>query len=146
MGMKKMNPEDVRHIVVHCSATKGDQDIGVKDIDRWHRAQGWAKVGYHFVIRRNGIDEAGRFLHEPGAHAQGYNEKSIGICLVGGLDKDGKPDDNFTVSQMSTLIRLLDYLNSEFPQAQVLGHRDLPGVKKACPCFDVRAWLKSVKQ
>jgi len=28
-------------------------------------------------------------------------------------------------------------LKEDYPEAKVVGHRDLPGVKKECPCFDV---------
>ena len=55
-------------IVVHCAATSPSMDIGLKEIDRWHRARGFLKVGYHFIIRRDGALEEGRQLHEPGVH------------------------------------------------------------------------------
>jgi len=33
----------------------------------------------------------------------------------------------------------------QHPQAVIVGHRDLPGVAKACPCFDVKRWLREIK-
>ena len=30
------------------------------------------------------------------------------------------------------------------PDAEILGHRDLPNVHKDCPSFDVKRWLKLV--
>jgi len=151
--------KDVRYIVIHCSATPPDMDIGVAEIDRWHRQKGYFKVGYHFIIRRDGTVEAGRNINEPGAHAQGYNSMSIGICLVGGVkriaDADGKPDadgprwdlvpeNNFTPEQMVALKALVGGLKHQHVQAEVLGHRDLPGVRKGCPSFDVRQWWVAV--
>ena len=117
-------------------------DIGVKEIDRWHKQKGWAGCGYHFVIRRDGTIEKGRAVNVPGAHAEGYNTRSLGICLVGGLAPDGKePENNFTAIQMAMLRSKLNELKADdYREAEVLGHRDLPGVKKACPSFDVRAW------
>lgn len=143
MGLKKMPASDVKHLVVHCSATKADQNFHAADIDRWHRAQGWSKIGYHYVITRDGTTEKGRLDDEPGAHAHGVNTKSLGICMVGGIDKDGKPEDNFTDDQKNSLYALLTQLAIKFNDPTVLGHRDLPGVNKACPSFDVRAWLKT---
>lgn len=142
MGLKKLEPKDVRFIAVHCSATQAKADIGVKDIDRWHRERGFAKVGYHFVIRRNGTVEKGRELDEIGAHVEGYNSVSIGICMAGGIDKNGKSEANFTDDQYHALAVLLHELAPKFPNATVQGHRDFPGVKKDCPCFDVRDWFK----
>ena len=130
-------------IIVHCSATEPDQDIGARDIDRWHRARGFLKIGYQFVIRRDGTVEKGRDLDEVGAHAEGYNSRSVGICLVGGVEADGKtPQDNFTADQWSSLEGLLMKLKHQYPQAKIIGHREVS--RKACPSFDVQAWLASV--
>jgi len=142
MAALKLNPEDVRYFVVHCSATQAKSDIGVKEITRMHRERGFLTIGYHFVIRRNGTVEKGRALDAIGAHAEGWNSRSLGICLVGGLDSNMKPLDNFTADQFASLASLLQELRQEFPKASVLGHRDLPNVKKDCPCFDVRSWVK----
>lgn len=117
-------------------------DIGVREIDQWHRQRGFLKVGYHFVIRRDGTLETGRSLDEIGAHAAGFNSTSIGICLVGGIDDDGNPDANFKPEQWRTLTEVLARLYALHPAATVCGHRDLDP-KKACPSFDVAAWLNT---
>ena len=137
--------KETKYIAVHCAATPAGMDIGVKEIDRWHRQKGFLKIGYHFVIRRSGQLEIGRDEDEIGAHVQGYNAVSIGVCLVGGVDADdvSKAENNFTEEQFSTLRTLLERLQIQYPDAEVLGHRDFPDVAKACPSFDVRAWLKS---
>lgn len=142
MAALKLNPEDVRYLVVHCSATQAKANIGVKEITRMHRERGFLTIGYHFVIRRDGTVEKGRALDAIGAHAEGWNSRSLGICLVGGIDKDMKPQDNFTSDQYAALAVLLQDLRKGFPKASILGHRDLPNVKKDCPCFDVRSWVK----
>lgn len=134
----------INRIVVHCSATGPNQDIGAKDIDRWHRERGFTKIGYHFVIRRDGTLEKGRSVEEVGAHAVGHNADSIGICMAGGLDKPGgNPQDNYTQDQWATLKTLLYQLRCQFPKTDICGHRDLPKVAKACPSFDVKTWLKA---
>lgn len=131
-------------LVLHCSATRAIQDIGASDIRKWHRAKGWEDIGYHYVIRRSGKIETGRSRDVIGSHVQGRNADSIGICLVGGLNDDTyKPEDNFTPQQWEALEKLIRGLLKAYPSAKILGHRDFPGVKKACPCFDARKWAKS---
>lgn len=141
---------DVRQIdtiIIHCSATRPDLDIGVDEIRRWHTSPSpwdaskpWSDIGYHYVIRRGGQIEEGRPIEVAGAHARGHNETSIGICLVGGINGDGRPDSNFTAHQWESLDSLVEELGWNHAGAvSVVGHRDVdPG--KACPCFDVQAW------
>jgi N-acetylmuramoyl-L-alanine amidase len=131
-------------LVIHCSATRAIQDVGAKDIRKWHvEGNGWADIGYHFVIRRSGKVEIGRRVDEIGTHVQGHNTDSVGICLVGGLNNATfKPENNFTPQQWDALKKLLAGLLKKYPRAKVLGHRDFPGVQKACPCFSARPWAK----
>lgn len=131
-------------IVVHCSATPPDRNVTVADIRRWHtKGNGWSDVGYHYVIRRDGVVEAGRPLERPGAHAAGYNADSIGVCLVGGVDSDGQPDANFTRQQWAALAQLVDDILLTHGPLKVIGHRDV-NAGKACPCFDVGAWYVAI--
>lgn len=136
----------INRIVIHCAATGPNQDIGAKDIDRWHRERGFTRIGYHYVIRRDGTLETGRPVEEVGAHAVGHNADSIGICMAGGVSQpgpNGKPENNYTPAQWATLKRIVGELRQRFPKTDILGHRDLPGVAKACPSFDARAWAKT---
>ena len=68
----------------------------------------------------------------------------IGICYEGGLDEKGKPADTRTPAQKASLEDLLYSLVLDYPDAEILGHRDLPWVRKSCPCFDVKEWLKEI--
>ena len=118
-------------------------DIGAREIRSWHVSppRNWADIGYHYVIRRDGTLEVGRPLTVPGAHVEGYNSKSLGICLVGGINDQGEPEDNFTAIQKAVLRSRINWLKAaDFKHAEVIGHRDVPGVKKACPSFNVRTW------
>jgi N-acetylmuramoyl-L-alanine amidase len=139
-----MKRQRTSNIVIHCSATRGIQDIGAREIRKWHvEGNGWADIGYHFVIRRSGRVEAGRPVDNVGSHVQGQNATSVGVCLVGGLnDKTFKPENNFTPQQWVSLKKLVSDLAKKYPKAKVLGHRDFPGVQKACPCFAAKAWAK----
>lgn len=145
MAAKALNPTAVRYIAVHCSASKPNQKVDASVIARWHREKGFLKIGYHFVILPDGTIQKGRELSEVGAHVQGYNSQSVGICMVGGLDPQGKPADTYTPIQKKELAGLIKSLLIQFPNAAVQGHRDFPHVAKDCPCFDVKAWWASVK-
>lgn len=140
----------VNYIVIHCAATPPQMDIGVKEIDRWHRERGFFQIGYHFVIRRNGVIEKGRDESIPGAHVRGHNHESLGICLVGGVTQaDVKvAENNFTPEQFESLRLKLIELKAKYPNAKILGHRDLElkdhAKLKDCPSFEVADWLKQV--
>ncbi len=127
-------------IIIHCAATKPKQDIGAKEIDGWHRQRGFKKIGYHYVIRRDGTVEKGRDNAEVGAHATNHNARSIGICLVGGLDDAGKPANNFTPAQWDALLKLVREVKEAYgvKSEKIIGHNQVSN--KACPCFRVPAW------
>lgn len=133
---------EITFIVVHCSATDDGSDIGVEEIRDMHLKRGFDDIGYHFVVRRTGMIEVGRPEDKIGAHVEGHNSNSVGVCLIGGVEADDKlrAEFNYTRSQMRALERLLTDLTAKYPKAEVLGHKDFPSVAKACPCFDVRAW------
>ena len=127
-------------IVVHCSAVRPDQTSSAAQIDTWHRQRGWKfGIGYHYVIRRNGIVEKGRPEWMIGAHChvkgQDHNKHSIGVCYEGGLDIRGQPADTRTEAQKEALLTLLKALKERYPRALIVGHHDLDP-QKDCPCFD----------
>ena len=134
----------IDYIIIHCAYTKPDMDIGFYEINEWHRARGWMSpsgihCGYHYIIRRDGLEEVGRKEEEIGAHVAGNNSNSLGVCLVGGMDINGKPDANFTLAQYITLMERVEDLRERYPQAILDGHRSFSD--KTCPCFDVKALL-----
>ena len=130
------------YLIVHCAATPPDMDIGAAEIRRWHVENNkWRDIGYQIVIRRSGAVELGRGLDDTGAHTAGMNSRSVGICLIGGVDKDMRPADNFTAAQRVTLDAVLRLLVKAYPDAVVRGHRDF--TNKACPSFDAMEWAGS---
>ena len=147
------NNRKVDLIIVHCADTFADMDIGAAEIRKWHtdappKGRGWADIGYHFVIRRDGTLETGRdtdkdgdIYEEIGAHVSGWNKNSIGICMVGGKGEDGKAENNFTDEQFAALETLLRVIKADCPRATVHGHREFDHGKQ-CPSFDVQEWLK----
>ena len=141
----KKSRRTITDIIVHCSATPEGKDYTVLDIRRWHKQQGWSDIGYHYVIYRNGHIEPGRDVDIAGAHCEGYNVHSIGICYIGGVDRDGKtPKDTRTLAQKAALMSLLTDLRHTYPKARIVGHRDYDTKGKACPSFDATKEYKDI--
>lgn len=143
-------------LIIHCSATPEGLNFTAADIDRWHRQRGFREIGYHYIIRLDGTIETGRAIEKTGAHCKNWNARSIGICYIGGLDRNGHPADTRTPTQKRAMKELIDRLRLQFPSVQtVIGHRDTsPDLNgngqadpqefiKSCPCFSVREWLRN---
>ena len=155
----------VTRIVLHCSDTWPSANFTIEKLAASHRKAGYGPYpGYHFFVTRDGWLYYCRPLNVRGCHAKGYNTGSIGVCYEGGRKEECKRwhqnecehcgkrgckcpkglhtmspwEDNRTAEQMVTLHVLLSTLHELWPEAVILGHRDLPGVKKACPCLDAK--------
>lgn len=136
---------ETNYLVIHCSATRADQEITAEHIRRWHvDDNGWSDIGYHWVIERDGKLQHGRHAQSQGAHVRGHNHESIGICLVGGIDQHGNPEDNFTPEQWLVLEMLIEVLQVRYPAAQVVGHYYFTPYK-TCPNFVVEHWQESIE-
>ena len=123
-------------IIIHCSAVRPDQTSSVAQIDSWHRERGFhLGIGYHYVIRRNGVIEPGRPEYMIGAHCKNHNAHSIGVCYEGGLDIRGQPADTRTPEQKAAMRQLLEDLHRRYPRAVIVGHHDLNPLKD-CPCIE----------
>jgi len=120
--------------------------VSAREIDRWHRQRGFRRIGYHYVIGLDGQIEIGRPESEAGAHVAGHNATTIAVCYVGGVSADDIriAKDTRTPAQVEAQIKLNYELLGRYPHAKIVGHRDFPGVAKACPCFDVIPWWESV--
>ena len=140
-GKNMMSADSIKFLVLHCSASRCDQDYSVEQLRRDHKARGFYDIGYHFYIRKDGTMTQHRKLLEVGAHARPYNRCSIGICYEGGLNEHGKPCNTITAEQETRLVDLFRNLKILFPKAKIVGHRDLPGTtSKECPCLDAGSW------
>lgn len=132
---------NIKEIIVHCSATPEGKDYTVSQIKQWHLQRGFNDIGYHYVVYRDGSIHAGRKEEITGAHCQGHNSISIGVCYIGGLSKDGKTaKDTRTNEQKVALISLLKELKKKYPQAKIYPHYKF--AKKACPCFNAEEEYK----
>lgn len=121
----------IKELVVHCTATPDDKDFRAKDIDKWHKAQGWNGIGYHYVICRDGTIEAGRPVEKIGAHVYGFNRFRLGIVWVG--------IDEPTPTQYLTLVHLIACLCTKYKlyEDNVKGHNEFPSQSKTCPNLDM---------
>ena len=129
-------------IILHCSATTSRADIDVETIRKWHTSEprNWSDVGYHFVIKTDGTIQNGRPLSRAGAHARKHNH-NIGVCYVGGVNDDGKPEDNMTEKQEAAFIQLVSYLRLILGKPyEIAGHNEFSN--KACPSFNVKTKFK----
>lgn len=138
----KKSKRSINLIVVHCTATEEGKDYSVAEIRRWHLKRGFSDIGYHYLIGIDGKVHEGRNVNISGAHTAGYNAHSIGVCYVGGLDKNHKAKDTRTPAQKASLLRLLTDLKKIYPKATIHGHREY--ANKACPCFDAKNEYKSL--
>ncbi len=153
------DPQSIDTLVIHCAATPDGEWFTAEDIDRWHAERGFERhdqligphsphlhhIGYHFVVLTSGAIACGRALDETGAHARGYNVRSIGTCLMG--------TERFTAAQWATLAAHVRAVRQRWSGIRVVGHRDLsPDTDgdgtvepdewlKTCPGFNVAAWL-----
>jgi len=134
----------IKHIVLHCTATS--KDTKVSSIVRyWKERKGWINPGYHFIIDVFGNVTQLQPLDKASNGVRGHNSTSINISYIGGVDKNGKSKDTRTMQQYDAMVGLVKAFHAVFPDADILGHRDFEGVKKSCPSFDVKQFLKEIK-
>ena len=137
------NKRNITEIIVHCAATPEGKDYTVEDIRRWHLQRGFSDIGYHYVIYRDGSVHPGRSEAVSGAHCTNHNYCSIGVCYIGGMDKDNKKaKDTRTEAQKESLLKVLKELKVKYPKAKIYGHRDFAA--KACPSFDATTEFKNL--
>ena len=115
----------------------------------WKVHNKWTNPGYHYIIKADGEIVNLQPEEKPSNGVQGYNSTSINVCYIGGVDKQGRAIDNRTEAQKASLARILKDLHSRYPDAEILGHRDIWGPdsrkwKKMCPCFNVKEWWNEV--
>ncbi len=148
----------IKHLIIHCSATRIQQDYSPEQMNRDHRARGFRSAGYHYYIRKDGQVIPLRQEEELGAHCLGYNRQSIGICYEGGLSSEGKAMDSRSSAQKKALLQLLKDLKHRYPLSQIVGHRDLSPDQnydgiispsewiKQCPCFDAKKEYENISE
>jgi N-acetylmuramoyl-L-alanine amidase len=139
MNVKPLGP--ITHLTIHCAATPQGRDVKAATISAWDTAR-FGQVSYHYLVELDGTEVATLPAGVLGAHVGGHNHGNIGVCYVGGMDAaNAKPADTRTPAQRTTLRAIVSRYRAAHPGIVVLGHRDWPGVAKACPSFDVATGL-----
>lgn len=133
---------NIKRIFVHCTA--GPQNQSVETIKNyWKNVKKWSNPGYHYIIKPNGEIVPLQPEEKASNGVAGYNSTSINVCYIGGVDNQGRAIDNRTEYQKESLIYILRELKKKYPNAEIMGHRDIWGSdpknwKKMCPCFDAK--------
>lgn len=140
-------------VILHCSASSfGNAAL----IDKWHLERGWKGIGYHYVVlngwiasgiynaRFNGHIETGRpmdgdpfvTIEEQGAHVKGFNQQSVGICLIG-------QSAQFTNEQLNSALQCVFMLEEQFKEITVLQHSELDTGKPDCAGLNMSLFKKN---
>lgn len=142
----------VVRIVVHCTGEPDNARRNKEYYRHWFfDTLKWRHFGYHIIVYQDGtweelqplpevqadggyIDDAHMACGQPGT-----NHDSIHIAYVGGIDHATRREvDTRTEQQKQTLWSLIVLLKKQYKVNEVIGHRDWPGVRKSCPCFDAK--------
>lgn len=124
----------IKFLVIHCSDSEDSKSYTAADIHKLHLKFGWNGIGYHKVISRSGLIENGRPEFWIGAHVKGYNDKSLGVCLIG--------RKKFTKNQFSSLKLVIKDWKNKYPKAEIVGHYEITNSSKTCPNFNVKKWCE----
>lgn len=144
-------------ILIHCTATPEGREVTRRELDAWHKAARFEPyvnpadgsrtyAGYHLLVHLDGSYERLRPDSARGQHCpqENMNNRAIAVCYVGGCDSGMKPKDTRTEAQKRALTTILRTLRARYPEAKIMGHRDVKGVRKACPSFDALTEYSSI--
>lgn len=132
-------------VILHCSASDRAEDDSIEAVNRLHTSditepikwgkynttgKGWSDCGYHYLITKDGLIQAGRQVERAGAHCKGFNSHSIGVCFSG--------DKEFTPAQFRAWRKLNASLIKKYGiDIDVKPHNHFSKYK-TCPNFDMK--------
>lgn len=149
--------KELKYLVIHCTATREGREVSAAEIRRWHTSpvsaggRGWKQVGYTDLVHLNGSVERLVANNEDAwvddweitNGAKGYNSVSRHIVYAGGCAADGKTaKDTRTAAQKAALEKYVKDFHAAHPKVKIIGHNQIAA--KACPSFDVHAWLHEI--
>lgn len=133
----------IKYLTIHCAATPEGRHVSPQTVEQWDIAK-FGQKSYHWIVELDGTTHRSLRDDQRGAHVGGKNTGNIGVCYVGGMDANMKaPKDTRTEAQKKALLTLVRTYQERYPGIVIRGHRDWPGVMKACPSFDVQKWLRA---
>lgn len=133
--LQKLVPNKVLLVVLHHRAGNGT----VESIHTQHLKNGWAGIGYHFYIRKDGTVYEGRPIAYVGSHCKGNNSCSIGVCLEGDFRKEIPTTEQLRAVKDVYVLVKKTYKNIY----KMVNHRDL--FKTSCPCVDLVKLVNEVQ-
>ena len=146
---------NIKYIFVHCTASQ--QTATVQQILKEFTQRGWRIPGYHYIVDPKGMLTQLIAEDRISNGVKGYNAESINVAYIGGIDSKKKAIDNRTPEQKKTLLNILTRLKKKYPNAIIMGHRDISPDKnhngivdpweriKECPCFDAKTEYANLK-
>lgn len=146
---------NIKYIFVHCTASQ--QTATVQQILKEFTQRGWRIPGYHYIVDPKGMLTQLVAEDRISNGVKGYNAESINVAYIGGIDSKKKAIDNRTPDQKKTLLNILTRLKKKYPNAIIMGHRDISPDKnhngivdpweriKECPCFDAKTEYANIK-
>ncbi len=149
--------QELKYLVIHCTATREGREVSAAEIRRWHTSpvsaggKGWKQVGYTDLVHLNGSverlvannEDAWVDDWEKTNGAKGYNSVSRHVVYAGGCAADGKTaKDTRTAAQKAALEKYVKDFHAAHPKVKIIGHNQIAA--KACPSFDVPAWLHEI--
>ena len=114
---KLSNRKSTNRIILHHAESKS---CTADDIHRWHLANGWCGIGYHFFVRKDGSIYRARPEGVVGSHAKGSNSDSIGICFEGSYMTETMSDVQINAGR-----ELVAYLKNKYGITTVQKHKDV---------------------
>lgn len=145
--------QELKYLIIHCTATPEGRLVSAEDIRRWHTApppqgRGWRQIGYSDLIHLNGdIQNMVNYNEDNWVQsneitngAKGFNSVSRHVVYAGGTDKNGNPKDTRTPQQHAALYMYVVQTIAKHPDIKVLGHNQV-NPNKECPSFNVPDWM-----
>ena len=155
MNFKRITPKDyglqfdnltqrdrTTRIVIHHTGNSTDDDLSAEQLHRSHKNLGWAGVGYHFIVRKDGTVELGRPDWAVGAHAEGFNYTSIGVHVCGNFNAAEPTKDQLDALPM-LLADICEAYGLIASDSIVMGHRDLMATE--CPGDNLYKHLDEIR-
>ena len=128
---------EIKYLVIHCTATSPSATVNAIQ-NYWRNNLKWKSPGYHVIIDAEGKQYRLAEDDKVCNGVAGHNSYSLHVSYIGGIDLRGKPKDTRTAAQKRSIEEVLCHWREKYPSAVIQGHRDFPGVKKACPSFDAK--------
>ena len=132
-------------VIHHAGFPDGDKDSSAEEIHKFHQeVNGWAGIGYHYVIRKDGTIEQGRRPLAVGAHAYQHNKNSVGICVAGNFDLVKVPSVQLDSLKLLTAWLCQRYKLNPMQKGVIVGHRDLNDT--SCPGNNLYKKLDEIRR